>query len=740
MHSKRYTVIAISLVAALGIGAPAQARLASGSTPLATTPLYGTTAAPYTATNVGQPTWGSRLIITMAPGVTLRPQLGAQLLQQHGTFAVLDLGRQIQRSDFAQFMTPGVISVEPDIVVHPAAAPVNDNFWSSQWDLSDAGAGAADYSIHAPDAWTITTGSAALTIAVIDTGITNHADLAGRTVAGYDFVSDLGAANDGTGRDADPSDPGDWVTRSEASNIGSYFYGCQASPSSWHGTHVAGTIAASANNSIGIAGINWASKIQPVRALGKCGGYLSDIADAITWASGGSVPGVPANATPAKVINLSLGGTASCNLYMQSAINAARAAGSIIVVAAGNDNTDASAFTPANCNGVIAVAATGRNGKRASYSNYGSIITVAAPGGSSSDTGILSTINNGTTVPVNDGNNYYASYQGTSMATPHVAGVISLLLSKNPALTQSDILELITKTATPFPPDTGGHPCSTSGNCGAGVINAASALATMSAGKLTQQIVMPTLPSRVLGEAPFSAGAAVVPSNLAPTYATNRGSVCTTDGTLITLVGRGTCTVTATQAGTGIYNAASSVSTSFTVLAGPTVTVNSRAAYTANALVSLALTFPAIAGTVDVSNGSDFSVKTTSPIARSISWTLAPGDGPKMIYLRVSGGSMASPVTISGAITLDTTGPVISSATATARGSSSSFLFRVAATDAGSGNSKIAISTDAGATTIRTVNYASSFAYTSRASTFWVRVQDKLGNWSAWTPVVVSRT
>jgi hypothetical protein len=424
--------------------------------------------------------------------------------------------------------------------------------------------------------------------------------------------------------------------------------------------------------------------------------------------------------------------------YLQSAIDAARAAGAIIVVAAGNSNTSAALSTPANCSGVIAVAATGRDGKRAYYSNYGTQVDIAAPGGDSrKGNQILSTLNTGTQGPVAD---TYAYYQGTSMATPHVAGVISLLLSLKPALSESDVIDLITKTATPFPADAGSHPCSTSGTCGAGIINAASALAMANSSKVAQLITMNTLPSRVLGEAPFSPGATVAPSSLAPVYISNRSSVCTTDGTLVTLVAKGTCSVTASQPGSELYSPAIGVTKTFTVLAPPTVKVNSGAGYTASAEVSLAITYPSIAGTVEISNSSDFAVKTSLAVVRSVSWTLPAGDGAKTLYLRFSGGSMVSPVTISGGIALDSTGPVISSATATVRGNSTNFTFRVAATDAASGNAKIAVSTNGGSTTVKTVNYASSFAYTSRANTFWVRVQDKVGNWSAWTPVVVSRT
>ena len=202
-----------------------------------------------------------------------------------------------------------------------------------------------NYGIDLPGARDITPRlAAAITIGVIDTGYRPHVDLAGRFVAGYDFIGDPLVANDGDGRDSDPLDPGDWITSAE--NASGYFAGCGVSNSSWHGTHVSGTIGAVANNGIGVAGINQVSKIQPLRVLGKCGGYTSDIADAIRWAAGLTVTGVPANPTPDRVVNISLGGSGACGSTFQNAINAAVAAGTVVVVAAGNSNANAANFTP----------------------------------------------------------------------------------------------------------------------------------------------------------------------------------------------------------------------------------------------------------------------------------------------------------------------------------------------------------------------------------------------------------
>ena len=359
---------------------------------------------------------------------------------------------------------PEVAYAEPDQRLFPALTP-NDTYYANQWDLFESNG------INAPAAWDITTGVSSIVVADIDTGITNHADLSGRTVPGYDFISDSRIANDGSARDSDPSDPGDWITAAE--NSSGFFAGCGVRNSSWHGTHTAGTIGANGNNGLGVAGINWHSRILPVRVLGKCGGTTSDIVDGLRWAAGLSVPGVPANPNPAKVANLSLGGSGSCDATWQNGINAVTAAGMVVVVAAGNSNSDAGSFQPASCDGVITVAATNRSGGRASYSNFGSKVEISAPGGqqsfSNDPNGILSTLNTGTQGPVAD---TYIYYQGTSMATPHVTGVVSLMFSLNPALTPAQVLIILQNTARPFP---GGSNCNTS-LCGSGMLDAATAV------------------------------------------------------------------------------------------------------------------------------------------------------------------------------------------------------------------------------------------------------------------------
>jgi serine protease len=346
---------------------------------------------------------------------------------------------------------PDVALVEPDLRMQMALTP-NDTRYQDQWHYFESTAG-----MNLPEAWDISTGSGVV-VAVIDTGITTHSDLSGQTVAGYDFISDTSVSNDGNGRDSNPADPGDAYNGNN---------------SSWHGTHVAGTIAALTNNSKGVAGVAFNAKIQPVRVLGKGGGSLSDISDGIIWASGGSVSGVPANETPAKVINLSLGGSGSCSGTYQSAINGARQRGTVLAIAAGNSNTNVSGFQPANCSGVIAVAASDREGNRASYSNYGTGIDVTAPGGETavSGNGVLSTLNSGTSSP---GSETYSYYQGTSMATPHVAGLAALILAKA-SKTPDEIETLLKQNVRTLPG-------SCSGGCGAGLVDAKKTLQALGGG------------------------------------------------------------------------------------------------------------------------------------------------------------------------------------------------------------------------------------------------------------------
>jgi serine protease len=367
---------------------------------------------------------------------------------------------------------PQVEYVEPDARMFPQQ--VNDPGFPQQWHYTLPGTG-----INLPPAWQRATG-AGVVVAVLDTGVRPHGDLAARLLPGHDFIADTEISNDGDGRDGDANDPGDFVVNGDPCWPVAGWPGGN-SRSSWHGTHVAGTIAAVTNNGTGVAGVAPDARILPVRVLGKCGGFTSDIADGIRWAAGLPVPGVPNNPNPARVLNLSLGGDGACGQTYTNAINAARGAGAVVVVAAGNSDADAGNFQPASCRGVITVAATNRDGARAFFgqagsgSNFGTAVEIAAPGGEThavAANGILSTLNAGATTP---GADNVAFYQGTSMATPHVAGVAALVLQVAPSLTPDAVLQVLTQTAQPFPA-VASRPCTTA-TCGAGIVDAGAAVA-----------------------------------------------------------------------------------------------------------------------------------------------------------------------------------------------------------------------------------------------------------------------
>lgn len=381
--------------------------------------------------------------------------LGVKSLRRLAVGAdVIRSDRKLDRVEAESLMrqlasNPNVEYVEVDKLNKAVFTP-NDTRFSEQYGYGTGAGG-----IRATEAWDVTNGAGTV-VAVLDTGITSHSDLNANILPGYDFIIDTSVSVDGNGRDSDPSDPGDGYNANECGS------GVPASNSSWHGTHVAGTIAAVTNNAKGVAGVAYGAKIVPVRVLGKCGGYDSDIADAIIWASGGTVSGVPANPYPAEAINLSLGGSGACGSTTQSAINGAVSRGTTLVIAAGNDNTNVSNASPANCNNVVAVGAITSTGARASYSNYGSLVDVAAPGSA-----VLSTLNAGARTP---GAETYASYSGTSMATPHVAGVVALIQSvSSPAKTPAQIEALLKSSARAFP-STPSQPI------GAGIVNAKAAV------------------------------------------------------------------------------------------------------------------------------------------------------------------------------------------------------------------------------------------------------------------------
>ena len=379
--------------------------------------------------------------------------------------AGISLSKDLTADQVKEFITSlgaadGIETVETDLrmTVLDDTVPEtpNDKYFSYQWGLTSD-----SYGINATGAWSRSTGKD-ITVAVIDSGILSaHPDLENNLLPGYDFISDPWISRDDDGRDADPSDNGDGADADVCSQ------GSEAQPSSWHGSHVAGIIAASTNNERGVAGIAPNARILPVRALGRCGGTSTDIIDALTWASGGHVNGVPDNDNPAQVINMSLGGEGVCPAFYQKAIDAAVERGSIIVAAAGNEDVDASGVAPAGCQNVITVGATGATGARSFYSNYGSVVDVSAPGGDpNTDDGIASTVDKSETSPEEPA---YGYMMGTSQAAPHVSGTLALLRAIDPALTTEEATTLLQNTSTPL------SNCDRD-SCGTGIINATAAV------------------------------------------------------------------------------------------------------------------------------------------------------------------------------------------------------------------------------------------------------------------------
>ncbi len=337
---------------------------------------------------------------------------------------------------------PRVLSATPGFRVRAASASAPDDpALPDQWPLVGEGG------VRPTRAWQRTRGNGVV-VAVLDTGITKHPELDGQWVAGYDMISVGEDAGDGGGRDADPHDPGD----SDG-----------FSPSTWHGTHVSGTIVAAADNREGVAGLAPRAKVQPVRVLGPNGGDGGDVLAGMYWAAGMPVDGLPVNRTPARVLNLSLGGAGECPDEVQRAVDAVVARGVTVVVAAGNEGEDVTHHFPGNCARVVTVGATGPAARPASYSNSGAGVDVLAPGGDmtvDAADGVLSTYNTGDTGPSGPG---YAYLDGTSMATPHVSAAAALLLSDQPQLTPAQVEARLEATARPV--------VCAPGTCGAGLVD-----------------------------------------------------------------------------------------------------------------------------------------------------------------------------------------------------------------------------------------------------------------------------
>ena len=388
----------------------------------------------------------------------------ALLDQPHSRTQLQGVARQLA-------LDPAVEYVEIDELARPLFTPLDPGYTLNQWHLKDASttdAGAANL----PSAWDANRGSGVV-VAVIDTGYRPHADLNANLLPGYDFVTFATANTNGGGLGGNGLDPGDWESAGQCAT------GSPATNSSWHGTHVAGIIAA-VNNTAGGVGVAFNAKILPVRALGTCGGFGSDIAAAMRWSAGLPVPNAPANANPAKVLNLSLGGPGACSQVYQDAVDAVRAAGSVVVAATGNSGSGLIG-RPANCVGVIAVTAHTRLGDNADYADIGVGTALSAPGGGKgvmlvgAGDLIYSTINLGKQAPGADG---YAQLAGTSMAAPHLSGVLALLKSLKPSLTPDQLASVLSNSVRPFP---AGTYCSGRSSCGAGMLDATRAVASVNA-------------------------------------------------------------------------------------------------------------------------------------------------------------------------------------------------------------------------------------------------------------------
>ncbi len=378
-------------------------------------------------------------------------------------------------------------------------ALTNDPLLTQQWYLLSEQAAATRSDI----AWDVTHGSDAIVVAVLDTGVRpEHPDLQGKLLPGYDFISNTLISNDGDGRDSDPTDPGDWVTRQEVDQHSNDVLDqdClndgQDVRSSWHGTRVAGLIGAHTNNAVGIAGMAWHTRILPVRVMGKCGGNDFDIMQAMRWAAGITVDGLT-NPHPAQVINLSLGGDGPCTSLYQATVNELNARGVLVVASAGNEGQGVS--SPANCEGVLGVAGLRHAGTKVGFSNLGPQVGIAAPGGNCVNLvgpclfSIVVATNTGSTTPLASSYTDQLNFNvGTSFSAPMVAGAAALLHAVNGSLTPEQTMHLLRASTTQFPllsgvpmcrvpaPDVGVQDaecnCTTS-TCGAGMLNTGAAVA-----------------------------------------------------------------------------------------------------------------------------------------------------------------------------------------------------------------------------------------------------------------------
>jgi len=521
---------------------------------------------------------------------------------------------------------------------HIVAAP-NDPFYASrvattstggpavgQWYLKPPGqdglaTSTAPAAINAEQAWDLLSGgvgSPSIVVAVLDTGVRlDHPDLLANVVPGYDMIaaddsnnnglggSDFSTANDGDGRDADPSDMGDFITAAEKANNPN-FTSCDVSASSWHGTQTLGLIGATTNNGVGIASVGNGVKVMPVRVLGKCGGFDSDILVGMLWAAGVystselATLGLPANPNPAKVLSMSLGSTGSCSQPYRDVMTRLAAANVVVVASAGNSAGHA-VGTPANCPGIIAVAGLRHVGDKVGFSDLGSEIAISAPGGNCVliNQGepclypIMTTSNAGTQAPVLGaaGAIYTDSFDtaslGTSFSAPLVAGAASLILSVKPSMTAAQVRSTLQATARPFPttggsagipqcfPPTSGSAdqiecyCTTA-TCGAGMLDVHAAV--LAAAGVQAQITVATA-SPTAGQPVTINSSSVIGAGQSATYLWAIVSAGTTGATISGANNADTVTVMPTAAGTFTISLTTTDNNNFVSTTTATVTV-----------------------------------------------------------------------------------------------------------------------------------------------------------------------
>jgi serine protease len=443
--------------------------------------------------------------------VELKREISDQLMATR-----IDLADRDQDQALAALRAdPQVEYVALDRRRFPHATP-NDSLFAGQWYLQTQQVS----SVNAVGAWDRELGSTGVVIAVLDTGVLydhpdlGRADRGGKLLPGFDFVAATPQANDGDGRDADPSDPGDWVNDADRAN--SAFSNCALADSSWHGTRVAGMVGAMTNNGSGVAGLDWNSFILPVRVLGKCGGIDSDILAGMRWAAGLHVNGVADNPTPARILNMSLGSDGACEPSYRDVIDELTARKVLVVISAGNEGTVVS--SPANCPGVAAVAAIRHVGTKVGFSSLGPEVTIAAPGGNCVNINggpclfsLDTTSNTGTTVPASHSfTDQIHNNLGTSFSAPIVSGIAALMLSRNNNLSTAQMLARLREGARAFPDFVTGDPAPvchvpldaldfqleqclcTTDTCGAGMVDASRSVAAAE-----RPIAAVTLPASV---------------------------------------------------------------------------------------------------------------------------------------------------------------------------------------------------------------------------------------------------